>query len=241
MVQPFQSPQHRGGVAHTATRPSHLAISSTFQSPQHRGGVAHGSDILGWDAFLCFNPLSTGAESRTHGDRRFCRTCMKVSIPSAPGRSRARRTLSTSARITCGFNPLSTGAESRTARDLLEPAMDEAVFQSPQHRGGVAHSLRCYRPPARWPVFQSPQHRGGVAHAELAEWDRRHPGQGFNPLSTGAESRTQKRTCLRTPDGYVSIPSAPGRSRARRDEVDGEMYCFSWFQSPQHRGGVAHA
>ena len=119
-----------------------------------------GLDLLG------FNPLSTGAESRTQERERQRSRGLLVSIPSAPGRSRAP----------C-YGP--------TCPDYWDLA-----FQSPQHRGGVAHKL--------------------VLAADIIITPR------------------------------VSIPSAPGRSRALSGDPPVLASCKTVFQSPQHRGGVAH-
>ena len=216
MVQPFQSPQHRGGVgAHRRPGRRNLAISSTFQSPQHRGGVAHGGlDHSGLGRVSLFqSPQHRGGVAHARRSAILSQRCEKVSIPSAPGRSRARRHRARQLGSACGFNPLSTGAESRTARDLLEPAMDEAGVSIPSAPGRSRRTRWMLSTTSQVASVSIPSAPGRSAHAELAEWD---------------DAILAK----------VSIPSAPGRSRALGESVRAFGRRTGTFQSPQHRGGV---
>ena len=227
-----------------------FAAKCGFQSPQHRGGVAHVNRIAAHSqgAIRCFNPLSTGAESRTRllGEMRTQDPLIFVSIPSAPGRSRAHLPSDADGRGADRVSiPSAPGRQSYNSRSHASTA-PACMFQSPQHRGGVAHleavdsqyvsAVQVSIPSApgrsralsRFPrepydhilfitKFQSPQHRGGVVQ-----------------LMPRAIRSVLPRL------GHVSIPSTPGRSRRTgpKQRTDGPDELL--FQSPQHRGGVAH-
>ena len=115
-----------------------------------------------------------------------------VSIPSAPGRSRARRNLVPGYQVggPFGFNPLSTGAESRTSCSARS-GLERSPGFNPLSTGAESRTTN------QQPTMTCP-----------------NPSACFNPLSTGAESRTP-RLLARATSGQIDL-----------------------FQSPQHRGGV---
>ena len=161
-----------------------------------------------------------------------------------------------------GFNPLSTGAESRTLKFPENTIIFMMKFQSPQHRGGVAHdagAIECTTtsgprfnplstgaesrtgPKQRTDgpdelLFQSPQHRGGVAHGAGVGPVLAHRFSGFNPLSTGAESRTRNWTAGPI-DGLVSFnPLSTGAESRTATTLWSGQRSSSWRFNPLSTG-----
>ena len=165
----FQSPQHRA-ESRTHQRPRRMRPPQPlrFQSPQHRGGVATTAGAGSpRGSSSCFNPLSTGAEVATLLTVLGIGLPIFVSIPSAPGRSCARRGRRRGTPSSRRVSIPSAPGRSRAHKNLKLGQIPHSMFQSPQHRGGVASKLPRRSSPVGRACVQSPEHRGGVAHAGI--------------------------------------------------------------------------
>ena len=241
LVVPFRSPRHRGGVAggHGQRRYTFDQQATLFQSPQHRGGVHATRSSNGGNCEVqttnCFNPLSTGAEWRD------------LRMSSVPGASRG------------GFNPLSTGADPGTrSNQFVEPPTQRVSI--PQHRAESRHRRNSHESgihiafqspsaPRRSPArqcsnrgkisggvgFESPQHRAEPRpHYRFRH--RCHIRGVSIPEHRGGVAHLASGKADDAAQLYVSIPSAPGRSRAHRGMTDETGRRRR--SSLQHRGGV---
>ena len=161
------------------------------------------------------------------------------------------------------FNPLSTERVATEPYGCLT-CESRLTFQSPRRRGGVAHrALRM--PDLRKPIDVSiPSAPGRAAHSAQTWPSPTFALPSFNPLSTGAESRTKTMfgisdaviefqspqhrvrsrhievTLVTVAANGVSIPSAPGRSRAPGRQDAGRAAPAQCTQSPRHRAELAH-
>ena len=168
LVIPFQSPQHRGGVAHMVSVNTFDQQATLFQSPQHRGGVAH--------------PIINGGNCEYR--QRI------VSIPSAPGRSRAPQdVIGPAGRVAEVSIPSAPGRSRAPGRNqFVEPPTQRVSIPSApgrsrahrknSHESGIHTCVSIPSAPGR------SRARDAVIEGKISG------GVGFNPLSTGAESRT---------------------------------------------------
>ena len=191
-----------------------------------------------------FNPLSTGAESRTLSSQRTRSSFHdEVSIPLSTGaelRTMLAR-LSVLPRLGHVSIPSAPGRSRAPDPNSAPDGPDELLFQSPQHRGGVAHGAGVGQYwPTDFPVSipSAPGRSGGRG---IGRQGRSMDSSVSIPSAPGRSRARQPRYGAgRDRPRGVSIPSAPGRSRRHTARFSAAGLSRIAFQSPQHRGGVAH-